>query len=223
MYKDKRFKYLDNNYNDHIYKGPIGILMNNCHKDLESSMIFDNNHEYLLEIGAGSMPHINFVKSKFKKYSIAEISDNSKKFIKENYNIDVDIYDGKNLPYDDLSFDRIIISHCLEHIQDPENFLDTAMNKLKKNGIISISLPTDPGILWRLGRLIISRTRLKKTYSIDNLTYNYLNAIEHINSIFNLINIIKYKYKKNIKESYYPFKLPLVDINLFYNVHISKN
>ena len=45
-------------------------------------------------------------------------------------------------------FDRIIISHCLEHIINPENFLFEMMSKLKKDGILSISLPTDPGILF---------------------------------------------------------------------------
>ena len=48
-------------------------------------------------------------------------------------------------------------------------------------------------------------------------------ASEHINSIFNLISIIKYKYKKNIiNESYLPFKLKSLDLNLFYNITFKK-
>ena len=50
-----------------------------------------------------------------------------------------------------------------------------------------------------------------------------MNATEHVNSIFNLISIIKFNYKKSIEEHYYPFRLKLVDINLFYNVHIYKD
>ena len=32
-------------------------------------------------------------------------------------------YDGENIPFDDESFDRIIISHSLEHIEKPEEFM----------------------------------------------------------------------------------------------------
>jgi hypothetical protein len=48
-------------------------------------------------------------------------------------------------------------------------------------------------------------------------------ASEHINSIFNLISIIKYKYKKNIiSESYLPLKIKILDFNLFYNITLKK-
>jgi len=49
-----------------------------------------------------------------------------------------------------------------------------------------------------------------------------MNATEHINSIFNLISLIKYHFKDQIEESFIPFKIKLVDLNLFYNVHITK-
>ena len=48
-------------------------------------------------------------------------------------------------------------------------------------------------------------------------------ATEHINSIFNLISIIRYNFKDQIDESFLPFKIKLVDPNLFYNVHITKS
>ena len=49
-------------------------------------------------------------------------------------------------------------------------------------------------------------------------------ASEHINSIFNLITIIRYNFKgKILKEDFLPFKIKLIDINLFYNVYIVKS
>ena len=46
-------------------------------------------------------------------------------------------------------------------------------------------------------------------------------ASEHINSIFNLITIIRYNFKgKILKEDFLPFKIKLIDINLFYNVQL---
>ena len=36
------------------------------------------------------------------------------------------------------------------------------MRTLKTGGVLSISLPTDPGIIWRLGRKFIKYFTLKK-------------------------------------------------------------
>ena len=112
---------------------------------------------------------------------------------------------------------------CLEHVNEPEKFLFEMMNKLKEGGILSISLPTDPGLLWRLGRLFIKYFIVKKTYNLSREEYEYLNATEHINSIFNLINLIRYNFKNQIEEHCLPFRIKLLDINLFYIAHITKS
>ena len=221
MYKNDKFADLNKLYNKHLYKGISGIFMRYCHRKLENYPKI-TRPKNILEIGAGSAPHIDYLKEDYDEYKILEISEYSKEFIKDEYNIIVDLYDGRNLPYKNNTFDRIIISHCLEHILDPEKYLDELMSKLKIGGFLSVSLPTDPGVMWRFGRKIVKRLVNTKTYKLDSDEYEYLNSIEHVNSIFNLISIIRYKYRASIKEEFYPFRLPIPDINLFYNVHISK-
>ena len=103
-----------------------------------------------------------------------------------------------------------------------EKFLFEMMSKLKKGGVLSISLPTDPGLLWRLGRLFIRYFIIKKTYNVSNAEYEYINATEHINSIFTLVNLIRYNFKNQIEERFLPLRIKLLDINLFYIVHITK-
>ena len=108
-------------------------------------------------------------------------------------------------------------------MSDPEIFVKEMMMKLKKGGILSIALPNDPGFLWRLGRFFLKLFKLKKTLNITNLEYDYMIASEHINSIFNLISIIRYKYGNNIiSEKYSPFKVNIIDLNLFYIVTLKK-
>ena len=130
--------------------------------------------------------------------------------------------DGQTIPFENNTFDRIIISHCLEHINDPEKFLLQMMDKLTIGGTLSISLPTDPGVLFRIGRLYLKTFSINKKYKITKTDFDYMNATEHINSIFGLIAIIKYHFKNSIIENYLPFKVKLPDLNLFYNVHIFK-
>jgi SAM-dependent methyltransferase len=222
MYKKEIFRKLDKKYNSHLYKGLLGILMKYCHRKLENFNKKNNHYNKVLEIGAGSFPHIDFLSHSFDEYHIAETSDYGIDYNNENKNVIVTKYDGKKLPYPDESFDRIIISHCLEHILSPEEFIIEMMKKLKKGGVLSISLPTDPGVLWRLGRLFIRLFILKKTYNISGEEFQYMNATEHINSIFNLISIIRFNFKDSYEEYFYPLRFKSVDLNLFYNVHINK-
>lgn len=223
MYKKEIFRDLDKKYNSHLYSGLLGIVMNYCHKTLENFKLKNKSFDKILEIGAGSAPHYNYIKHDYNEYHIVDTSDFAKDFHKNNDKVKFLNYDGKVLPYENQTFDRIIISHCLEHILSPENFIKEMMRTLKPGGVLSISLPTDPGLVWRLGRKFIKYFTLRKTYKITDEEFDYMNATEHVNSIFNLISIIKFNYKNSIEEKYYPFRFKLVDINLFYNVHIYKN
>jgi phosphatidylethanolamine/phosphatidyl-N-methylethanolamine N-methyltransferase len=143
------------------------------------------------------------------------------KFFK-NKNIKYFYYDDNKIQFKKNYFDRIIISHTLEHIPFPEKFLKSVLKTLKKGGVVSISLPTDPGFLWRLGSFYNKIFNIKKNLNLDNLEYDYMNAIEHINSIYNLVSIIRYDFKNKVKENFLPFKIKILDLNLFYNVHIIK-
>ena len=220
MYRKKEFN-LDSSYNSHLYTGIIGVFMRYCHRNLEK---FKSEEVYskILEIGAGTAPHLPYIKHKFQHYYVAETSDFAIDYLKKAGLEKAIKYDGKNLPFDESFFDRIIISHVLEHVNNPEEFIMEMMSKLKKGGILSISLPTDPGLLWRASRNMIKILSLNKSQKLSNIEYDYVNSIEHINSIFNLRNIIKYHFSDSIQEKFLPFRIKLPDINLFYNVHITK-
>ena len=221
MYKKDAFKKLDAKYNTHLYTGLLGYAMRYSHRQLEK---FNRKKKYskVLEIGAGSAPHIDYLKHEHDEYFIAETSNAALEFYKRMKNVKAYSYDGVNLPFEDNFFDRIIISQCLEHVNEPEKFLFEMVSKLKKGGVLSISLPTDPGLFWRLGRLFIKYFIVRRTYNVSKEEYEYINAVEHINSIFTLINLIRYNFNNQIKENFLPFKIKLVDLNLFYIVHITK-
>ena len=226
MYKKKQFQKIEKKYNKYQEGGSVGFMMEICHKGLEINNNFRSNSN-ILEIGAGSSPHINYLNHNYKKYYFLESSNFAIKFLKKKFKKNKKVffkyYNNNNIPFKNNYFDRIIISHVLEHIPDPESYLNQMFKLLKKNGIISIALPSDPGILWRLGRFFLKIIKVKKILNITNEEYDYMIATEHINSIFNLISIIKYKYQKNIvRENYLPFKVKSLDLNLFYNVTLKK-
>jgi ubiquinone/menaquinone biosynthesis C-methylase UbiE len=224
MYKNQ-FSELNKNYNNHLYSGFLGYLFKKNHLLMEkNSNQLINKKNIILEIGGGTYPHINYLKHPFEEYYSADIDENNElsNFYKKNYpKIRYQKFDGKYLPYENNFFDRVIISHCLEHINNPEKFLSEMIRVCKESGIISIALPTDPAVAWRLGRFFIKKIIQKKTHKLSDIDYDYVNAIEHVNSIFNLRTILKKKFNI-ISEIYYPFNVKIIDINLFYIVDIVK-
>src|SRR5260221_9927416 len=54
----------------------------------------------------------------------------------------------QRLPYDDGYFDRIISIHVLEHLPNLPATIDEAYRVLKPEGIMSVVLPCDPGMLY---------------------------------------------------------------------------
>ena len=98
MYKKDEFKKLDAKYNTHLYTGLLGFAMRYCHRQLEN---FNREKKYskALEIGAGSAPHIDYLKHDYDEYFIAETSSNALEFYKEMKNIKAYSYDGVHLPF----------------------------------------------------------------------------------------------------------------------------
>jgi len=209
-------------YEDYQYKGLIGSLMKYDHKMLENNLP-KKKYSKVLEIGPGFHSHINYLNHDYDVYYIIEKEKDKLLFHKkfQNKKIKLSTYKKNKMPFKKNFFDRIIMSHVLEHISNPEKFIEEVMKKLKKGGVFSIALPTDPAFLWRMGRLFSKIFFIKKKQNISSKEYDYINALDHVNSVFSLYSILNYKYKNKI-ESYLPFRVKSFDLNLFYNVHLIK-
>jgi len=210
-------------YENYQYKGLIGWLMKYDHNQLEKNLP-KKKYSKVLEIGPGFHSHLEYLRHDYDQYYILEKEKSKINFYKKikNKKLKLSSYKNNKIPFKNNYFDRIIMSHVLEHVNNPENFILETMLKLKKGGIFSIALPTDPGFLWRMGRLFSKFFFVKKKQKISIIEYDYINSLDHINSIFSLYHIINYYYGKKKIENYLPFKIKAFDLNLFYNVHIIK-
>ena len=67
MYKKKQFRKLEKRYNSYQDAGTVGIMMQLCHKNLEENINLNEfkKNSKVLEIGAGSSPHLKYIKHKF--------------------------------------------------------------------------------------------------------------------------------------------------------------
>ena len=207
--------YERNNYDE----GLAGYFLTKSHE--WSERVFGDADFFgnVLEVGAGTGIHIKSVRHRFDSYIISDLND---VFLDR---IDLpDHFKGKVttakedatcLTFDDDSFDRVIAAHVLEHLYHPHVVLREWERVLKPGGLLSLILPCDPGVAWRLGRRLFARRKFVNA----GMEYDYWMAREHVNPLNNLVSFIRY-YFDDVDDQWLPLKVPSIDLNLFYIAHI---
>lgn len=207
--------------NSNYEKGLAATLMKRGHALLEKRFPAGSYCESVVEVGAGSGAHFPFVQHGYGQYVMTDASDlildKARKATVAPAKGQV-IFQRENaaqLSFSDASFDRLIAAHVLEHMPNPHEVLREWARVVKPGGVLSLLLPCDPGMLWRLGRHFGPRSAAEKA----GIAYDYWMAREHINSINNLISLIRY-YFDDVDEGWFPLPVPSIDLNLFYTCHI---
>ena len=206
-------------YNSECYSGATSYLFKLSHRLMEKK-IPKKKYKNILEVGAGLHPHIDYIKHNFENYFCCENSKFTIDYLNKYFPKIKTIFSNNVELNQEIKFDRIILSHCLEHIPNPEQILKKLYEQLNQGGVISIAIPTDPAIAYRFLRYF--KKKFFSGYKISNKEYDYLNAIEHVNSYNNNKAIIKYLFN-DYKQFYYPFNFLISDFNVFSFYQIYKN
>lgn len=195
-------------------------VMNSSHRLLERAFGKDVFFDQVLEVGAGTGHHLPFLRHRFNKYFLTDHNEKTLDIARDKLHgpygaqISFEVQTGNSLPYPDDTFDRLIATHVLEHIYQPHVALREWKRVIKPGGTISILIPTDPGVAWRLGRNLGPRkSAIKK-----GIAYDYIMAREHVNPCNNLVALLRHYFPNSI-ESWWPFRVPLIDANLFFAFH----
>lgn len=212
-------------YEEYLYSGIQGFIMKLNHRIL-SKKISNNLNRKILDIGGGAKPHLSIVN--LKEVGEYWVSDSHYVFNKnkslDEFNIKKHIYEeDPNYEFfhkNNIKFSRIIASHVLEHVENPEKELLKWASLLDENGQIDIAIPCDPGWAWRAGQLI-GRKKAIQTYKMSSKAIDLMMAREHVNPCQNLVRIIN--FYTNSKGTYFPFKIPLADINLLIFFRLKKD
>lgn len=127
----------------------IGEMMNatNIGMTLESiRTLAIEDHEHILEIGHGNAGHVKeiFSRAAHLKYTGIDISETmhqeAKKLNKEFDGLaEFILYEGKKLPFEDKTFDKIFTVNTLYFWEEPVDFLNEIYRVLKNNGTVAIT------------------------------------------------------------------------------------
>ena len=119
---------------------------------------------------------------------------------------------AENLPFEDLTMDRILGNCVLHHLSDPFQALQEIRRVAKHDAEIVFVLPTDPGILNRMLKKTYTFRKLRKLSSYPpELFY----SLDHQNHIESLIQMFKFVFRNDsIEIKYFPLRLKSWNLNL---------
>ncbi len=209
----EQISWYKNHYNRISLTGKKSLSKMILHKSLERDLKGDN-YSRILEIGGGEGQHIPYVKTLFENYTILDVRPElanhpfppKVKFILGN---------ADNIPLSDAFFDRVIVTCLLHHVKDPLKVLREIKRVAKKTGIITIFLPHDPGVLYRL---ILATTTFRIAKKLGILSEaQYVQSLEHQNSFLSLHQMIQWEFSGSyvIKRKTFPFPKVFWQSNLF--------
>lgn len=191
MKKTTADQYYTNYYKKIMSGGIVGHFVRLYHKALEKPFFQNDNFPSVIELGAGNCEHLPFVKHSFEEYTLSDIridlllestSDllNTKmlidkpKYIKSmGSKITCTKIDAGDLTgIKDNKFDRLIAGCLILHLEKPEKALREWRRVVKKGGVLSIYIHSEPGMLLRFSRSV-STVLLGKKLGVDHLHHVY--------------------------------------------------
>jgi phosphatidylethanolamine/phosphatidyl-N-methylethanolamine N-methyltransferase len=211
-------EFYQENYSKIFSCGSTGRIWEVIHKQMEKPYRGARSRK-ILEIGAGAGEHIRFVKDRFESYIQSDIDISNLPKIEGVSN---EKQDATQLSYASNAFDRSILSCVLVHLYEPELAIAEVYRVTKEGGSITIYVPCEPGILLRYAQRIVTEQKMKK---LGIANPRLLHFIEHRSNFFALDYFIREEMSKSkIQRRFYPFRIPIMNLNLYviYQISVSK-
>jgi len=97
----------------------------------------------VLEVACGPGFGLGYLAKKARRVVAGDIDDKllriAQKHHRDRKNIDLRVFDAHQLPFEDYSFDVVILFEAIYYLAQPEKFLDECHRVLRKNGVFLIS------------------------------------------------------------------------------------
>jgi phosphatidylethanolamine/phosphatidyl-N-methylethanolamine N-methyltransferase len=206
-------------YDDLNYDRSLrGWAMRAGHRLAERGIEPATHYRHVLEVGAGSGEHAVCVRHGFERYTLLDahprVLEIARRRLGADPRFDFVAGDAARLDWPDRHFDRLIATHVLEHIAHPHRVLHEWARVVRDGGLLTVLIPTDPGIAWRLGRELGPRRDALRR----GIAYDYVMAREHVNPCHNLVALLRHQFAER-REAWWPLPVPAIDLNLFFVVN----
>jgi len=189
------------------------------HRSIERDYSSNSGLE-ILEIGANVGEHLNFVTQDFESYTLTDIRKTNSSHL-ESPRVKFLVANVEALPFNDASFDRVISTCVFHHINDPTKGFKEIRRVVRVGGHITILLPNDPGIMYRMLRGLTTLRTAKKEGLLNEV--QLVHALEHRNHYLSIRTIIDWVYENDdVKMRFRPLGIKSYNLNAFTVINIRR-
>lgn len=168
----------------------------------------------VLELGANRGEHVPFVRHQFDEYLVtdlrapvlsAELAGNPK--------VRTAICDAGRISYPNQSFDRLIATCLMHHVDDPLQVAREARRVTRTGGMVTLLVPTDPGTAYRAAQAVTSgRTARRRGLGP---AWTLMHAVDHRNHFRSIRAQLRHVFQDDSTSvTWLPFHFPSAELNL---------
>ena len=184
------------------------------HRALECGIGSLPTDAQILELGGNRGEHCRFVEHPYSRYIVTDHRE--VEFEPLNDRIRFEVADAHSLPFDDSAFDRVLVTCVLHHLDDPERALREMRRVVRPGGLISLTLPCDPGLAYRIGKSLGPYRSLRKRGTLNGTDPRYFHYLQHRNHYPGLVALVERVFATDsISKRHWPLRIPTWNLNLF--------
>lgn len=176
----------------------------------------------VLEVGGNRGEHVPFVRHGFDDYLLTDLTPPVlEPDLLGDPRLRVEGADVTALPYPDAAFDRVISTCVLHHVSSPLVAATQLRRVTRPGGVVTILVPTDPGLAYRVGKALTSGRAAHKAGLAQALTL--VSALDHTNHFRSIRAQLEHAFRRDhLVVDWQPFRVPSVELNAFVVVHVRR-
>jgi phosphatidylethanolamine/phosphatidyl-N-methylethanolamine N-methyltransferase len=169
----------------------------------------------VLEVGGNKGEHVPYVRHSFDEYLLTDLRPPAvNDAVAADPRVTTGECDVTKMPYEAASFDRVVSTCVLHHVDSPMGAASEIRRVLRPGGVATILIPTDPGLAFRVAKALTSG-RAAKRRGIHEM-YDVAWALDHRNHFRSIYKQLRYVFRDDdVAVDWYPFKVRSVDLNAF--------
>ena len=167
------------------------------HRRMEHRYGAGDSFDRVLEVGGNRGEHIPFVRHAFGEYVLTDLHPPTlDPALSIDPRVSTLVCDVASMPFDTGYFDRVIATCLLHHVDSPLRAAQEMRRVTRTGGVITILVPTDPGLAYRVGKAATSGRAARRAGLSER--HRLLGALDHSNHFVSIKEQVRHAFRKRL-------------------------
>jgi phosphatidylethanolamine/phosphatidyl-N-methylethanolamine N-methyltransferase len=213
----------DNHYSQVSATADGSFFSTYMHRAMEHRFDEHDSFDRVLEVGGNRGEHVAFVRHRFSDYLLTDLYPPKLiPALAADPRIRTEVCDVSDIPEPSGSFDRVIATCLLHHVDSPFKAAQEMRRVAAAGGNITILVPTDPGLAYRAGKALTSGREARRAGLGER--HRLLGALDHPNHFSSIKEQLRHVFRDDrLSIDWRPWRVPSLSLNAFTVFTVTKS